>query len=49
MREHLSYIKAMTRAETKASVRAEWVRALVVQGLPATRAAEAARDPRRDA
>jgi hypothetical protein len=45
--EHLSRIKPMSRAETEASIRAEWVRALVVKGLPETRAAEAVRDPRR--
>ena len=47
--EHPPRIKAMTRAETEASVRAEWVRGLVSRGLPATSAAEATRDPRRDA
>lgn len=47
--EHRSYIKEMSRAENEASVRAEWVRSLVVKGLPATRTAEAVRDPRRDA
>lgn len=47
--EHPSHIKAMSPAETEASVRYEQVRALVVNRLPATRAAEAVRDPRRDA
>ena len=45
--EHPSRIKEMSRAETEASVRAEWVRGLVVKRLPATRVAEAVRDPRR--
>jgi hypothetical protein len=47
--EYPSRIKVMSRAENEAAVRAEWVRSLVVRGLPATRAAEAVRDPRRDA
>jgi hypothetical protein len=47
--EHPSHIKAMSRAELSDSIRAEEVRALVVNRLPATRAAEAVRDPRRDA
>lgn len=47
--EHPSYIKEMTRAEVEASVRREQVRALVAKHRPATAAAEAVRDPRRDA
>lgn len=47
--EHPSHIKEMTRAETEAAMCAEWVRGLIVKRLPATRAAEAVRDPRRDA
>jgi hypothetical protein len=47
--EYPSRIKEMSRAENEAAIRAEWVRGLVASGRPASRAAEAVRDPRRDA
>jgi hypothetical protein len=45
--EHPSHIKKMSRAEITDSIRAEEVRALVKKHLPAVRASEATRDPRR--